>query len=94
MVDIYSPGVRVRLESKEALSLVFFCVLGAVDIGIVALLNAAIERILGQEENVRILLDMIEARTVVEPAVEGRRKGHGSKLTCWVRPSNSVSRQN
>ncbi len=51
------PPLSLELDQKEAASLLLFMVIGSLDVIIVALLNAAVERVVAQEQNVRVLIE-------------------------------------
>jgi PAS domain-containing protein len=45
------------LEQKEAFSLLLFCFIAGIDVTIIALLNAAVDRVIAQEENIWVVVE-------------------------------------
>lgn len=59
------PAFTFNLGRQEAISLLLFISVAGVNVILVSLLNGAIERILGQEQNVRVLIESAPTGIVV-----------------------------
>lgn len=46
-----------ELSQREAVSLLLFVAIGGIDVALITLLNAAVDRVLAQEQNVRVLIE-------------------------------------
>jgi len=51
------PYLGWGLDPKESVSLLLFVAMGGIDVALIALLNSAVDRILAQEQNVRVLVE-------------------------------------
>jgi PAS domain S-box-containing protein len=60
-----APVLGFEFASKEAVSLLLFVLTSGINVVVVALLNSAIDRILAQEQNVRVLIESAPTGIIV-----------------------------